>query len=404
MVFNINNPFGMPSFSSSVKSNKIKKPKNFKKTPAMGVGSMPQPSWYGSASATKAVKANTYGAGSNSRLKQASKNKVASMAWAVNTGAGGIGEANRILSEMGRGRVSQIVTRRRRGRWSTKLSHDVGKVIKDYNRQKNLVEWGQSQGLKLDPKRTKSVIATTTQKSYYSKGWCHNNRCRGGGTKYYNVHTYKDVLVSENSTKGERWNMLEAKLVSEADKKKSRYVKLYDPLNVRLERDLKTATGEDKRSIENQLQYVRYSYFGIKDKELTESETYKRNLITGIQKTDQVTDAMRKGMSKAPDGSMTKEEYDKMKIAQLETEYDKEQAQFATASEEVQKRQTVFEQSSQVSKPNTRIVQLATQKQQATPTRPQNILNKINNRTPEINKNTPSSTQRGEGFKRFQKW
>jgi hypothetical protein len=93
-----------------------------------------------------------------------------------------------------------------------------------------------------------------------------------------------------------------------------------------------------------------------------------------------------------------------MKIAQLETEYDKEQAQFATASEEVQKRQTVFEQSSQVSKPNTRIVQLATQKQQATPTRPQNILNKINNRTPEINKNTPSSTQRGEGFKRFQKW
>jgi hypothetical protein len=388
MVFNINNPFGLPN----IKSTKIKKPKNFKKTGAMGIGSMPQPSWYASESATK----TNYGAGSNARLKQASKNKVARMAWAVNTGAGGIGEANRILAEMGKGKVTQIVTRRRRGRWSTKLSHDIGKVITDYNRQKNLVEWGQSQGLKLDPKRTKKVIATTTQKSYYSKGWCHNGRCRGGGTKYYNVHTYKDVLVSENSTKGERWDMLETKLGTESDKKKARYVKLYEPLNIGLERDLKTATGENKQSIQNQLNYVRYSYYGIKDNELAESETYKRNLITGIQKTDQVTDTMRQGMSQAPDENKSKEEYEKMLLKQLESEYDKEQAEYEKTSTEVQKRQAVFEQSSQVSKPNTRIVKLATQR----PT----VQNRTPPKQPEMNTNIPSSTQRGEGFKRFQKW
>jgi len=389
MVFNINNPFGLPN----IKSTKIKKPKNFKKTGAMGIGSMPQPSWYASESATK----TNYGAGSNSRLKQASKNKVARMAWAVNTGAGGIGEANRILAEMGRGKVSQIVTRRRRGRWSTKLSHDVDKVITDYNRQKNLVEWGQSQGLKLDPKRTKSIVTSTTWKHVQTR---HQKKGRQSGMyytyKWVPTHTYKDVLVSENSTKGERWNMLEEKLGTEADKKKARYVKLYEPLNIGLERDLKTATGENKQSIQNQLNYVRYSYYGIKDNELTESETYKRNLITGIQKTDQVTDTMRQGMSQAPDENKSKEEYEKMLLKQLESEYDKEQAEYEKTSTEVQKRQAVFEQSSQVSKPNTRIVKLATQR----PT----VQNRTSPKQPEMNTNVPSSAQRGEGFKRFQKW
>ena len=394
MVFDINNPFGMPSFGSSVKSNKIKKPKNFKKTSPMGVGSMSQPSWYGSDSAVKAIK-STYGQGSNSRIRQASKNKVASMAWAVNTGAGGIGKANSILAEMGRGKVTQIVKRRRRGRWSTTLSHDVGKVITDYNRQKNLVQWGQGQGLKLDPKRTVRVV---DKASGYNKAisWCHNGRCRSVGTRYVNTSTYKDVLATSRP-KGERWNMLETKLGVDADKKKARYVKLYEPLDVSIKRNLKTASGDDKRSLENQLEYVRYAYYGIKNKELTESETYKQNLITGIQKTDQVTDQMKKGMSKATDPNKSKEEYEKMKLAKLESEYDKEQEEYAETALAVQKRQNVFQQSTTVSKPNTRIVQLATQKQQQSPTRPRTLINQINN-------NTPSSRQRGEGFKRFQQW
>jgi hypothetical protein len=215
--------------------------------------------------------------------------------------------------------------------------------------------------------------------------------------------------------------MLVGKLEKEADAKKERYVKLYKPLDVDLRKRLETAKGEDKAQIENQLNYVRYSYYGIADKELAESEKYKINLITGIRQTDAVTDDMKKGLNKTPDENKSEEEYKKMLLSQLEKEYDQEQADFEQTAKEVKKRDTVFAQSSAVTKPNRRIVQLASQKSAPVQriqkpemaqkwTAPEKEINdntpsSVQRGTPSsVQRGVPSSVQRGQGFKRFQKW
>ena len=435
MVFDINNPFGL-----TIKSKKIKKPAGFKKTGAMGVGSMPQPSWYGTSNTL-----TNLGSGSSARIKQASRNKVANMAWAVKSGAGGIGEANRILAELGKPAIRQVVTRRRRGRWSTSLSADPVTVIKNYNKQKTLIEWGKKVGgLALDPNRMVSVVDKPSSKRV-AITWTHNNRTRVVGYRTVNTSTYKDVLASTRP-KGERWDLLMGKMGTQADAKKERYTKLYKPLDIqakeqvaKLEKQiptfsvaigrideqvrqanlrtskternnaeyqqyakqkaelikLKENTIKEKDNITFGMEYTRYSYYGIQEKELADSEEYKKNLITGIRQTDTVTDQMKTSINETPDENKSKEEYKKMLLDELEKEYDKEKEDFNVTATKVRARENAFNQSSVVSKPNRRIIQLANQQRSNIPKPTQ----------PDINKNMPAPRQRGGGgFKRFQKW
>ena len=419
MVFDMSNPFASWT-NPTVRSTKTRKPTNFKKTGAMGVGSMKQPDWYPTSAPQKAKAQKLANQkASNSRIKRASKNKVKMMEWSVNNDPT-IGYANKLLSDLGKAPIKQIVTRRRRGRWSTKLSADPKTVIDDYNKQKTLIDWGKKVGgLALDPKRTVSIVDVFSQKAIPTY-WTHNGRRRRTGTQYVNTSTYKDVLATSRP-KGERWDMLEAKLTKEADAKKERYVKLYKPLDVDIKERLSKATGAEKTEIQNQLNYVRYSYYGIADKELAESEQYKSNLITGIRQTDAITDDMKKGINKNPDENKSEEEYKKMLLVQLEKEYDQEQKDFEQTAKEVQKRETVFAQSSSVQRPNRRIVQLASNKSTSvqriqkpemaqkwtTPKKEinDNIPSSAQRGTPSsAQRGTPSSAQRGQGFKRFQKW
>jgi len=257
--------------------------------------------------------------------------------------------------------------------------------------------------LALDPKRMVTVVDVASSKQVPTY-WTHNGSRRRTGYRTVDTSTYKDVLATSRP-KGERWSMLETKLTKEADAKKERYVKLYKPLDVDIKERLSKATGAEKTEIQNQLNYVRYSYYGIADKELAESEQYKSNLITGIRQTDAVTDDMKKGINKTPDENKSEEEYKKMLLVQLEKEYDQEQKDFEQTAKEVQKRDTVFAQSSAVTKPNRRIIQLASKKSAPVQQiqKPE-MAQKWTAPKKEINANTPSSVQRGQGFKRFQKW
>ena len=389
MVFDISNPFGQPSITKKVIKGK---PKGFKKV-TWGMSKISTPERY--------TAPRTGGGGG--RLKKISRNKITSMQWSINNDPT-IVHANKLLAELGKPKIGMNVTRRRRGRYNVSLTGDPVKAIENYNKQKTLIDWGKKVGgLALDPKRKVSVVATSTPRTG-AHTWCHNNRCRTTGYSTVYDKTYKDVLATSRP-KGERWDMLVGKLEKEADTKKARYVKLYKPLDVDLREKLKTAQGEDKTQIENQLNYVRYSYYGIADKELTESEKYKTNLITGIKQTDAVTDDMKRGINKTPDDIKTDEQYKKMLLSELEKEYDKEQAEFEQTAKEVKKRDTVFAQSSAVTRPNRRIVQLASKQSQSItrPTQPE-MAKRWTSSKNETNTNTPASAQRGQGFKRFQKW
>ena len=458
MVFNINNPFGLPT----IKPNKITKPKNFKKTGAMGVGSMIQPYWYGTDNTAKITAKNKKA--SSSRIKQASKNKVANLSYQVKTGGGGIGQANKILAEMGNPLIKQVTTRRRRGRWDTELSQDPIKVIKSYNKQKSLIDWGQTMGLKLDPKRKVRVVdvASSIEENTY---WTHNGRKRKTGTRTVDTSTYKDILAID-AKKSTQWDLLQTKMGKKADVKKARYLKLYQPLGIDNETNLEEASNavkvqsqhvdkvkkgvqnkyasksvigkikweanqkslateeqkledlkQKKEQAETDIFFTRYSYYGLKDEELSDAEKYKTDLIANIKDTDSVTDEIKTYLKETPDTD--NKNYDKMLLSELETEYKLEHADYETTharAVEVEKmrvekiKQDQLEQERQrvadekknmaygvmsaVVKPNQKIVKLARTSNARTPTKG----------SPEINRNIPSSRQRGGGFKRFAKW
>ena len=468
MVFDMSNPFG--GFGvPTLKSTKIKKPAKFKKTGAMGVGSMTQPSWYGTDNTAKNKKA------SGSRVKQASLNKVANLTYQVQTGGGGIGQANKILAEMGEPLIKQVTTRRRRGRWNTELSQDPIKVIESYNKQKSLINWGQAMGLKLDPKRKVRVVDVKSSKQVATY-WTHNGRSRKTGTKTVDTSTYKNILAID-AKKSTQWDLLQTKLGNKADVKKERYLKLYQPLGIGKDKKLADASdavlkqevilGKVKKGVQSKysgrsqigkvawdanqkslaketqkldelkqkekqaklnLEFLRYSYYGLDEKELAKSEAYKTDLITNIKKTDKVTDEIKIYLKENPDTD--NKNYDKMLLSELETEYSSEHADYKTTHaraveaenirvekikqdqleqerqrvadekkanderEAMYKKNVAYGTMAKVVKPNQRIVKLA----KATGGKTNST------KSPEINYNTPTSRQRGGGFKRFAKW
>ena len=348
---------------------------------------------------------------------------------------------------------------------------DSLKVIEKYNKQKTLIDWGKKVGgLALDPKRKVTVVdvASSKQVTTYSR---HNGRSRKTGTRTIDTSTYKDIFATE-LPKGDRWDLLETKLGQQADIKKERYLNLYKPLGGNNAKDLTDATvalknqvtfetkvrkgvqnkyqgrsqiGEvkflanrerlaeqeqktkeleqKKKQAETNIEFTRYSYYGLDDKELSESEEYKRKLITGITNTDKVSDEIKVAIKEKPDVTKSKEQYEKMLLSELESEYDAErkdyesaksrESQFITQLKEQQRAMEIEEQrkadkeaelqhrkatafgvSSAIVRPNRRIVKLANQQS----IKPQNIKNT------ETKNFVPSPRQRGGGFKRFSKW
>ena len=359
---------------------------------------------------------------------------------------------------MGNPLIKQVTTRRRRGRWNTELSQDPVKVIKSYNKQKSLIDWGQTMGLKLDPKRKVRVVDVASSKQVNTY-WTHNGSKRKTGTRTVDTSTYKDILAID-AKKSTQWDLLQTKMGKKADVKKARYLKLYQPLGIDNEKNLeeasdavkvqsqhvaqtgkknyqyrvndKTYINEQKAKLEDLKQkkeqaetdifFTRYSYYGLKDEELSDAEKYKTDLIANIKDTDSVTDEIKIYLKENPDTD--NKNYDTMILSELETEYKLEHADYETTharaveAENIrvekikqeqleQERQRVADEKknmaygvmSAVVKPNQKIVKLA----RTSNARTSNARTSTKG-SPEINRNVPSSRQRGGGFKRFAKW
>ena len=237
---------------------------------------------YGGLSATSVdwqgnVKLNpTAGAQASSRLKHKSRAKVANFLASASTDATLI-RANEIQAELGRDQITTKVTRRRRGRWNVSLTGDPKAVIQKYEEDKALIEWGKKVGgLSLDPKRMVSVVDVASSKQV-PRYWTHNGSRRLVGYRTVNTSTYKDVLATSRP-KGEKMNMLVAKLNKQAGQKKERFGKLYD----------------------HDPEIPDHVYYSVTEEQFQESEDYKSDLIKGINTQKTSTIGMRNAMAQSP--------------------------------------------------------------------------------------------------------
>ena len=224
------------------------------------------------------VKLNpTAGAQASSRLKHKSRAKVANFLENASKDAT-LSRANKILADLGRSQITTKVTRRRRGRWNVSLTGDPKAVIQKYEEDKALIEWGKKQegGLALDPKRMVSVVDTSTPRTV-THTWCHNNRCRTTGYSTVYDKTYKDVLATSRP-KGEKMDLLIGKLNKGASQKKERFGKLYD----------------------HDPEIPDHVYYSVTEEQFQESESYKSDLIKGINTQQASTIGMRNAMAQSP--------------------------------------------------------------------------------------------------------
>tara|TARA_B110000467_G_C18334820_1_gene496582 strand:- start:1947 stop:4025 length:2079 start_codon:yes stop_codon:yes gene_type:complete len=185
---------------------------------------------------------------SSSRVKQASKNKIQLAEWGL-TRDPTIVLANQIQSELGRDPITNIVTRRRRGRWDTSLSEDPIKVIRDYNKKKTVIDWAKNTNpdLQIDPERKVRVVDVKSSEQVATY-WTHNGRSRKTGTKTVDTSTYKNILATE-LPKGDQMDMLYEKIETEAKEKKKKYLTfggenttLYQPRGTGLDAKILSST------------------------------------------------------------------------------------------------------------------------------------------------------------------
>lgn len=209
-------------------------------------------------------------ANTNARLKQASRNKVKNAL--ANIGRDPtVGYANEIQSKLGRAPISVVVTRRRRGRWSTSLSADPKKVIEDYHSKTALINWAKEvdpEHAQIDPERKVSVVDTSTPRRV-THTWCHNNRCRITGYSTVYDKTYKDVLATSRP-EGEKMDLLYGKIMKQSKSKKKKYSTYY----------------ETNPELED------YNYYGITDDEFDQMDEYKTALVTNIRNTRDAESAL----------------------------------------------------------------------------------------------------------------
>ena len=163
-------------------------------------------------------------ANTNARLKQASRNKVKNYKANIARDPT-VGYANEIQAKLGRAPISVVVTRRRRGRWSTSLSQDPAKIIDDYNKKTAVINWAKEidpDHAQIDPERKVTIVDTSTPRRV-ANVWCHNNRCRTTGYSTVYDKTYKDVLATTRP-EGEKMDLLYGKIINKSQEKKKKYL------------------------------------------------------------------------------------------------------------------------------------------------------------------------------------
>ena len=209
-------------------------------------------------------------ANTNARLKQASRNKVKNALANFNRDPT-VGYANEIQSKLGRDPISVVVTRRRRGRWSTSLSADPKSIIEDYHSKTALINWAKEvdpEHAQIDPERMVTVVDKKSSKQVPTY-WTHNNRRRRTGYRTVDTSTYKDVLATSRP-EGEKMDLLYGKIMNKSQEKKKKYSTYYNT-NPELED---------------------YNYYGITDDEFGQMDEYKTALVTNIRSTRDAESAL----------------------------------------------------------------------------------------------------------------
>ena len=187
---------------------------------------------------------------SDSRIKQASKNKIITMRERMKTDPA-ILRANEIQVELGRSKIVPVVTRRRRGRWDTTLSEDPMDIINDYNKKTVALNWAKKTDpdFQIDPEKKVTVVDVESS-SVEAVYWRHNGRSRRTGSRTIDTSTYKDILATE-LPKGDQMDMLYEKLEKASQEKKKKYqsfgvgsTKYYQPYDVTVKKELAEAEAK----------------------------------------------------------------------------------------------------------------------------------------------------------------
>ena len=146
-----------------------------------------------------------------------------------------VAEANRIQAELGRGAVGyqKVYRGYSKVRFDMQYTKDPNAIIDDYNKKTIVNEWAKvidPESAKLDPKRTVRVVDEASGYNQ-TRYWTHNNRRRAVGSYWVNTSTYKDVLVSEHSSEGDKMDMIYQKVKDASKKKKDKYETYFNPVD-----------------------------------------------------------------------------------------------------------------------------------------------------------------------------
>lgn len=263
------------------------------------------------------------------------------------------------------------------GRHDTIRDVSPEKFLTDYYEKKAVVGWAKEiGGLKLEDTDTGKF--RTGEKTWTSTNFSFGRtKINKRNPLIYHTTTLYETKKPENEA--QKTIVLFDKFKIQRDAKKKRYLDLYEPIDESIKTDIKkidddisttqaelgsikkqntyhparhpklyasfnnrSIAGETrinelknkKVQLEQDLRNADYSYYAITDQQLTEAEKYKRNLITEIQTTDKTTDdILTKLPTEQADTSDDDIDYKKMKLRQLEKEYEREIAEYNSADE-----------------------------------------------------------------------
>lgn len=276
-------------------------------------------------------------ASSNARLSKISIAKASSEAQFWNSGGGSdvLGQANSIRSQLGQKPIEVQTIRRRRGRYTTRLTGDPVGELQAYYNKKGLADWAKGYGLEIDPNLETTIQTGIDYKTVSYSRVIHNGRVVYGSYIKETPIT-KKVKFSE-APEAVKTNMLYNKLVTESSAKKARYLDLYDPIDTDLKKELDSVTSQlsavessiarrprnklgygspprayleenakrdelaqKQKDLQQQIEFAQFNYFSIPEEELSGAEKYKSDLVQGIGELNQAQYDMKDYLARSP--------------------------------------------------------------------------------------------------------
>ena len=276
-------------------------------------------------------------ASTNARLSKISIAKASAEAQFWNSGGGSdvLSQANSIRSQLGQKPIEVKTIRRRRGRYTTRLTGDPVGELQAYYNKKGLADWAKGYGLEIDPNLETTIQTGIDYSTVRYSRVIHNGRVVYG-SYIKETPIMKKVKFSE-APEAVKTNMLYNKLVTESSAKKARYLDLYDPIDTDLKKELDSVTSQlsavessiarrprDKlgygspprayleenakrdalaqkqKDLQQQIEFAQFNYFSIAEEELSGAERYKSDLVQGIGELNQAQYDMKDYLARSP--------------------------------------------------------------------------------------------------------